>query len=103
MFGKSASPSNPKAREMLDGGIELFEMIFPNRKSGEKEVDFGDARVLAKLTELFRKSIQNKVTNPEFVFASRAELGLYNLLHRLEAKVDTARVRERVDALEKKG
>ncbi len=102
MFGKSASPSNPKAREMLDGAIRLFEMIFPSRKAGEIEVDFGDAKVLAQLTEMFGKSIQNKVTNPEFVFATRAELGLYNLLHRLEAKVDTAGVQERVDAWERR-
>jgi predicted unusual protein kinase regulating ubiquinone biosynthesis (AarF/ABC1/UbiB family) len=103
VFGKGASPSNPKAREMLDGAIQLFEMIFPSRKPGEKEVDFGDPKVLAKLTEMFGKSIQNKITNPEFVFASRAELGLYNLLHRLEARVDTARVREKVDVLERAG
>ena len=99
-FGKGASPSNPKAREMLDGAIRFFEMIFPSQNPGEKEVDFGDANVLRRLTEMFGKSIQNKVTNPEFVFASRAELGLYNLLHRLEASVDTARVRKSVDALE---
>jgi predicted unusual protein kinase regulating ubiquinone biosynthesis (AarF/ABC1/UbiB family) len=101
MFGKGASPSNPKAREMLDGAIELMEMIFPSENAGEEEVDFGDPKVLAKLTELFRKSMQNKMTNPEFVFASRTELGLYNLLHQLEAKVDTARFRERVDVLER--
>ena len=102
-FGKSASPSNPKAREMLDGAIQFFEMIFPSRRAGEKEVYFGDAKVLTKMTTMFRKSIQNKITNPEFAFASRAELGLYNLLHKLDAKVDTARVRDRVDALQRVG
>jgi predicted unusual protein kinase regulating ubiquinone biosynthesis (AarF/ABC1/UbiB family) len=99
-FGKTASPSNPKAREMLDASIQFFDMIFPSQKPGDKEVDFGDPKMIAKMTEMFRKSIQNKVTNPEFVFASRAELGLYNLLHKLEAKVDTARVMKRVDALQ---
>jgi predicted unusual protein kinase regulating ubiquinone biosynthesis (AarF/ABC1/UbiB family) len=103
MFGKTASQSNPKAREMLDGAIELFDMIFPSRKPGEKEVNFGDAKVLAKMADLCGRSIRNKTTNPEFAFASRAELGLYNLLHRLEAKVDMARVRERVDALDAQG
>jgi predicted unusual protein kinase regulating ubiquinone biosynthesis (AarF/ABC1/UbiB family) len=101
-FGKNASPANPRAREMLDAAIRFFEMIFPSRIPGETEVNFGDPKVIGKLTEMFRKSIQNKVTNPEFVFASRAELGLYNLLHRLEAKVDTARVRAKVDELEQK-
>jgi len=100
MFGKEARPSNPKAREMLEAGIKFFDLIFPSRVAGEMEVDFGDAKVLTKLTEIFRKSIRNKITNPEFVFASRAELGLYNLLHRLGARVDTARIRERVDLLE---
>ena len=103
VFGKGASPSNPKAREMLDASIRFFEMIFPSQTPGETEVNFGDPKVIGKLTEMFGKSIQNKITNPEFVFASRAELGLYNLLHRLDAKVDTARVREKVDALEQAG
>ncbi|MCI0536677.1 MAG: AarF/ABC1/UbiB kinase family protein [Verrucomicrobiales bacterium] len=102
-FGKKTSPSNAKAREMLDAAIDFFHVIFPSRKPGETEVNFGDPTVIGRLTEMFRKSIQNKITNPEFVFASRAELGLYNLLHRLEAKVDTAEVMKRVDRLEENG
>jgi predicted unusual protein kinase regulating ubiquinone biosynthesis (AarF/ABC1/UbiB family) len=100
MFGKAALPSNAKAREMLDAGIKFFDLIFPSRVVGKMEVDFGDAKVLTKCAELFRRSIRNKITNPEFVFTSRAELGLYNLLHQLGARVDTARIRERVDGLE---
>ena len=100
-FGKKTSPENPKAREMLDAAIQFLDMIFPSFRAGGKPVDFGDAKVIAKLTSMFRKSIENKITNPEFVFASRTELGLYNLLHRLEAQVDTGRVRERVDAWER--
>jgi hypothetical protein len=73
-------------------------MIFPSRKGGEKEVNFGDPGVITKLTAMFRKSIENKITNPEFVFASRTELGLYNLLHRLQARVDTGRIKEKIDA-----
>ncbi len=98
-FGKKAVPSNPKAREMLDAAIQFFSLIFPSQKAGEMKVDFGDSGVIAKLTAMFRKSIENKISNPEFVFASRAEMGLYNLLHRLGARVDTGRVKERVDSI----
>lgn len=100
-FGKKASPEDPKAREMLDGAIQFFNLLFPDRGGGGEEVDFGDSRVLAKLAGMFRKSIENRITNPEFAFASRTELGLYNLLHQLDAKINTGRVRERVDALER--
>ena len=69
-------------------------------RPGRYEVDFGDPKVLTKLTAMFRKSIQNKITNPEFAFTSRAELGLDNLLHRLQAKIHTGRIKERIDAME---
>ena len=99
-FGRNTSPKNPKAREMLDSAIQFYELLFPTQTSGRYEVDFGDPKVLTKLTSMFRKSVENKITNPEFVFASRTELGLYNLLHRLQAKIDTTRVKERIDTLQ---
>jgi predicted unusual protein kinase regulating ubiquinone biosynthesis (AarF/ABC1/UbiB family) len=97
LFGRKASLANPKARDMLTAAIELFQLIFPARRPGNTKVNFGDPEIITKMSQIFRKSLQSKLTNPEFVFASRAELGTYNLLHALRAKVDTADAKDRVD------
>jgi predicted unusual protein kinase regulating ubiquinone biosynthesis (AarF/ABC1/UbiB family) len=63
-------------------------------------VDFGKGELLKVLGQAMGKALRDKVTNPEFAFVSRAELGLYSLLHRLDAKVNVRAVWERVAALE---
>jgi hypothetical protein len=39
--------------------------------------------------------VRNKTVNPEFAFYARAEMGLYNLLHLLRAKIDTSAILEK--------
>jgi hypothetical protein len=51
--------------------------------------DFGDPRILAEMTALYKTMIQSKFLSREFLFYSRAEMGLYMLLHRLRARVST--------------
>ena len=63
----------------------MVRVLFPE---GNGEVDFGKGEMLRLLADAMRKSVQDKATNPEFAFVSRAELGLYSLLHRLNAKVN---------------
>ena len=46
-----------------------------------------------------QKAVRHKLANAEFAFSTRAELGLYNLLHQLAAKVDTADVLHALDLL----
>jgi hypothetical protein len=40
------------------------------------------------LADAMGKALRDKVANPDFAFVSRAELGLYSLLHRLKAKLN---------------
>ncbi len=40
------------------------------------------------------RALRDKITNPEFAFISRTELGLYSLLHQLRARVNTRGVLE---------
>lgn len=37
-------------------------------------------------------NLRNKTVNPEFAFYARAEMGLYNLLHLLRARIDTTAI-----------
>jgi len=36
--------------------------------------------------------VRHKLANPEFAFISRAELGLYSLLHQLGARVNATEI-----------
>ena len=44
----------------------------------------------------YGQAVKHRLTNPEFVFVSRVELGLCNLLHQLKARVNTRKIWERV-------
>ena len=74
-------------------------ILFPEGKGADPVVDFGKGEILKVLGQAMGKAVRDKVANPEFAFVSRAELGLYSLLHRLGAKVNVRAVWERVEAL----
>lgn len=85
---------NPKAaRRILTGAVGLYEILFPSLTgSAAKIVDFGDPKILNKMTRIWEESMRSKIINPEFAFYSRAEFGLYNLLHQLQARIDTSKI-----------
>ena len=80
------------ARRMLSGLDELMTLVFPEADANGALVDFGQPLLLDTLFRIWRKALRDKLTNPEFAFITRAELGLYNLLHHLGAKVNTREV-----------
>ena len=82
----------PKARRMLSGLDELMNAVFPPSDAKGTLVDFGQPVLLNTLFRTWRKALRDKLTNPEFAFITRAELGLYSLLHHLGAKVNTREV-----------
>jgi predicted unusual protein kinase regulating ubiquinone biosynthesis (AarF/ABC1/UbiB family) len=79
------------ARTLLKQATDIYEEVFGGN-DGRSIVDFGDANVLKKTVRLWSDSIRNKVVNPEFTFLGRSEMGLYNVLHQLRAKIDTTAV-----------
>jgi hypothetical protein len=85
---------------MLHALDELAGLLYPRRTSGDQTVDFGEARLLATLGRCLRIALRDKLTNPEFAFTSRADLGIYSLLHQLRARVAPAEVWRRVSALQ---
>ena len=66
--------------------------VFPPSDANGSLVDFGQPVLLNTLFRIWRKALRDKLTNPEFAFITRAELGLYNLLHHLDARVNTREV-----------
>jgi len=85
------------ARRLLDGVKDLYDTVFGARAP----VDFGDPNLLRKMVHLWTESIRSKGVNPEFAFYGRAEMGLYNVLHQLRAKIDTASVLATLDPTHK--
>lgn len=81
-----------KARRMLANLDELVRFLFPDVKASGGVVNFGDSKFLKMLGRGLGTAVRDKLTNPEFAFLSRADIGLYNLLHHLGAKVNTREV-----------
>jgi predicted unusual protein kinase regulating ubiquinone biosynthesis (AarF/ABC1/UbiB family) len=93
-WGPRVSNRPRVARKLLMGTKELFDRIFGVNGC----VDFGDAEVLRKLFRLWGESIKSKGVNPEFAFFGRAEMGLYNVLHQLQARIATVYVLEHLES-----
>ena len=96
LWGSPKFSRNTRTRQMLRAVRDFYEMLYPPAGTRRALVDFGDPALLDGLTRNFKKALRNKLANPELIFAGRAELGLYNLLHQLGAKVNTREVWDRV-------
>ena len=70
----------------------MAENLYPQGRNVDPVVDFGKGELLRILGEALTKALRDKVTNPEFAFISRSDLGIYSLLHRLNAKVNTTAI-----------
>ena len=83
-----------KGRVMLSHLGNVSDILFP--LTGDPRVDFGNLSLLNSLGTAMGKAVSNKLANPEFAFISRAELGLYCLLHQLGARVNATEICRRV-------
>jgi hypothetical protein len=86
-----------RARKMLTTLERMAGVLYPQGADGNTVVDFGKGESLEVLGQALGQAVRNKVTNPDFAFISRADLGVYSLLHRLNAKVNVAAAWRRVD------
>jgi predicted unusual protein kinase regulating ubiquinone biosynthesis (AarF/ABC1/UbiB family) len=85
-----------RAKKMLPILEVMADVLFPERNTSAL-VDFGKGDSLSLLGQALKTALRDKLTNPEFAFVSRAELGLYSLLHRLDAKLNVREVWQRVE------
>jgi hypothetical protein len=93
-------PKTPyaRARTMLPTLEVMANILYPVDGSSRHVVDFGKGEALRMLGGALKQSLQDKVTNPEFAFISRAELGLYCLLQSLKAKVNCIAIWKKVES-----
>ncbi len=82
--GGGVSPKDPGPRRTLDAMIQVYRNLY--RKNGEP-TDFGDVKIFREMSRLYKLFLSSKFLPPEFLFYSRAEMGLYMMLHRLGARI----------------
>ncbi len=87
-----------QARDMLSSVEEGVDVLFPMKTGAAAIVDFGKPDLLKIFGRNLRQVLRHKLTNPEFAFLSRAELGLFGLLHQLKSRVNTLEVWEGIVA-----
>ena len=95
IFGKKTDPNNPKDRELMNSFIEYNKIILP-MEGQEQEVDFGTPKLFHKMGGIWNDSLRRKLPDPEFFFLCRAELGLFNVLYKLGAKLKTTEIWDRI-------
>jgi len=79
-----------RARKMLPILEEMAGILHP--EGDDTVVNFGNAKMLESLGRAMGATLRDKLANPEFAFISRADLGLYSLLHQLRARVNCKQI-----------
>lgn len=91
IFGPRVSPEEPRVRRCMNGIRHFYDEFHP-LDLGSKVLDLADPRFMDGLAKLARTLVKNKFLAPEFLFLSRTESGMCNLLHTLKARVATTQI-----------
>jgi predicted unusual protein kinase regulating ubiquinone biosynthesis (AarF/ABC1/UbiB family) len=91
IFGPKVSPNEPRVRRCMKE-IKRFYDEFHPLANVSKPLELGDPKFMSGLNELARTLFKNKFLSPEFLFLSRTESGMCNLLHTLKARVTTTKI-----------
>ena len=88
--GERLRPATRRAFTEIAG--RFYNKAFPPAANHNQPVDFGDAALLQEFRNGAVKLVATKGVLPEFIFAARAEDGLYSTLHRMRARVNTSAI-----------
>ena len=81
----------PAARRALVRFADNFYCkVYPPKPEPHQLFDFGDATFLRDFLRESKNLLRTKGVLTEFIFMGRAEMGLYQTLHRLRARVHTS-------------
>ena len=91
MFGQTLRPAARRA--MSEFAEKFYRKVYPPEVEKDDEpFDFGESPVVQDYMRESQKLVNSKGALSEHVFLSRAEMGLYDTLHRLRARVHTSRI-----------
>lgn len=70
----------------------FYRKVYPPDQDKDEPFDFGDNAFLEHYLKESKNLFKTKGVLPELIFMGRAEMGLYQTLHRLRARVHTSRI-----------
>lgn len=91
IFGSEKRTGEARVRNCLNGIRRFYDQFHPLTKN-PPPLDLGDPEFMEGLNELAKTLVKNKFITPEFLFLSRTESGMCNLLHTLGARVPTTQI-----------
>ena len=91
IFGPRVSPEEPRVRRCMNGIKRFYDEFHPLTEP-LATLDLADPKFMDDLNQLAKTLLKNKFLSPEFLFLSRTESGLCNLLHALKARVPTTQI-----------
>jgi predicted unusual protein kinase regulating ubiquinone biosynthesis (AarF/ABC1/UbiB family) len=91
VFGPKVSPKEPRVRRCMNAIRCFYDEFHPLEKT-PRVLDIADPKFMDGLMKLAQTLVKNKFLSPEFVFLSRTESGMCNLLHILKARVPTTQI-----------
>jgi predicted unusual protein kinase regulating ubiquinone biosynthesis (AarF/ABC1/UbiB family) len=93
--GRTLSPATRRA--IGDFSDRFYRKVYPvETKAAARPVDFSDASFLRDYVRQSSNLFRAKGTAPHYIFLARAEIGLYQTLHRLKARVRTSAILRRL-------
>jgi predicted unusual protein kinase regulating ubiquinone biosynthesis (AarF/ABC1/UbiB family) len=91
IFGPKVSPKEPRVRQCMNGIRRFYDRFHPLTEAPEA-LELADPDFMNELNELAKTLLKNKFLSPEFLFLSRTESGMCNLLHALKSRVRTTAI-----------
>jgi predicted unusual protein kinase regulating ubiquinone biosynthesis (AarF/ABC1/UbiB family) len=91
LFGHGKAASDRQIRRNMEEIARFYNEFHPLTEKCEL-LDLGDPNFMDALTQLAKVLVQNKFLSPDFIFLSRTESGMCNLLHILKSRVMTTSI-----------
>jgi predicted unusual protein kinase regulating ubiquinone biosynthesis (AarF/ABC1/UbiB family) len=79
-------------RALIDFAETFYRKVYPPHPDQNQLFDFSDAAFLRDFLAASKNLFRTKGVITEFIFLARAEMGLYQTLHRLKARVPTSQI-----------
>ena len=86
--GKKLPPATRSA--LIDFAENFYRRVYPPKPDNNQIFDFSDTAFLRDFLTASKNLFRAKGVITEFIFMARAEMGLYQTLHRLRARVHTS-------------
>jgi predicted unusual protein kinase regulating ubiquinone biosynthesis (AarF/ABC1/UbiB family) len=79
-------------RAFIDFADNFYRKVYPPKPENQRCFDFSDTAFMRDYLQAGKNLLRTKGVLAEFIFMSRAEMGLYQTLHRLKARVPTSQI-----------